>query len=349
MYNKIYEEYGKMLFEKVLDVIFVSKKWSDNDLVWPFSDLDFRLITDNKTIDFYTINEIIFSIQKEIIQKDSKILGRILEHPPGYIFKYSELIDNYMEDINNWSFCYGEKKKFDQIKKINGEKRLFDYNYYINIIKKRYKKFSFNTEYIFDDEKLNKCYRLYCVLWHYYFPCVYALNSLKNHSSQKNKIISTPNSQKEIILSVYNDIITNNFDNLYKYNLTSVINAVDTEIKYNIEEEELNNKNNCVNTNKYLEAISMLRTRIARYLLYLDSPQNNNKDYLIKREINELKFIISEIYKKNNNFEIKELYEYVNSDKEAINILEYTIKYLYKHRDYFNQLMNINKGDYYEV
>lgn len=342
MYNKIYEEYGKMLLEKVPEVIFVSKKWSDKDLVWPFSDLDFRLITDNQVIDFYTINETMFFIQKAIIQKDSKILARVLEHPPGYIFKYSELVDNYIEDVNNWSFCYGDKDRFEKIKKLNQEKDLFDSAYYLNIIRKRYKKFSFDTEYIFDDEKLNKYYQLYCIIWHYYFPCIYALNSLKKHSSQKAKIISTHNLQNKIILSAYNDIIFNNFDNLYKYDLIDMIIAIDEVLEYNVEKINLDKKyNNLLNTNKYLEAISMLRTRISRYMLYLDNSQKN-KDYLIKREINELKFIISEIYKKNRDHKIKQLYEYIYSDRAAINILKYTVNYLYKNKDYFNRLMNMS-------
>lgn len=348
-YSSIYETYGKKLSEKIPELIFVSKKWSDNDLKWPFSDLDFRLILKDGFLDFYSINEKAFLIQKKMVKKNSGILGRILEHPPGYIFKYSELLTNYLEDINNWSFCYGDKKRFESIKMSNCNKKSFDYTYYINILRKRYKRFSFITEYKFDDKVLNKCYQVYCILWHYYYPCIYALNSLQNHLPQEYKILDFYHPKQKIIMSAYKDIVSNNHESLYKYNLDDLIICVDNEIEQYVSKLNVDIKMDSVTKDNYFEAIAMLRTRIARYLLYLDDLPNSDKGYLIEREINELRFIFSEIYKEQKNSVIKKIYDYICGDKDPADILRFTIKYLYENKDYFNELMNINKEDYNEV
>ena len=338
MYREIYKEYGKRLKETEPDVIFVSKKWCDNDLIWPFSDLDFRIIVEDKSIDFYEFNMALFHLQKRLIKKDYKTMKRILEHPPGYMFKKSELLYNYLEDINNWSFCYGDEKIFSEIKNMNTNKNKFDANYYMRIINKRYKKFSLDTEYEYEDAKLNKCFQNYCVLWHYYLPCIYALNSLESNIPQGNKTANISSIKNKTICSVYNYIANNNHNELIRYDYLDLSKIVEDEIKPRIK----NLKPKKVISEQYLEAIAMFRTRIARYLLYLDNIKSD-KDYLIKREINELRFIIFEIYKKHDDYIMKELYEHINSSNDAKKIIEYVLLYLRDHKNYFNKIMNMGE------
>ena len=85
----------------------------------------------------------------------------------------------------------------------------------------------------------------------------------------------------------------------------------------------------------------MLRTRICRYKLYLDDTLTFDRNYLINREINELRFIINEINNKTKNTKVEELLKYINEDdKEPRDILEYSLQYFYNNKEIFNNIMN---------
>lgn len=338
MYSKVYKRFGKLLFNQQEELLFISKKWSNCDLVWPFSDLDFRIIVKDKTIDFLKVNTYVYEVQKHLILKDER-LKRILEHPPGYIFKYNELKENCFEDVNNWSFCYGNYKKYIKIKIKNRHSNLSK-QYYLNIINKRYKKFSLKNDYKNFNPKTNKKYNLYCSLWHYYFPCEYAINSLSNFKPEKYKI-NFRLIESGLLKKLYYDIIKDTKNYEEKYELNNVVKEIDLRLEKKLQRCHINLLEKQERYDRYFEAVAMLRTRISRYLLYLDTELKYDRDYLINREINELRFIFAEIYSKNKSKIIKVVYEYVISDNKPRNILEYTLKYLNQNNKYFNSLMNL--------
>ena len=339
-YEFIYEEYGEKMKNSIGDIIFVSKKWNDADLVWPFSDLDIRIILEKKKYDFFEINEKIFEVHKRI-EKQNKINQRILEHTPGYVFLENELFNHRVEDVNNWSFCYGDISKFkklkDYYKRFNKANKNNDY--YKRIIIKRYKKFSFDNEFNqYKNEEHDK-YMIYCIVWHYYFPCIYAIYSI-NDNKVKNRKIDENFIKNDMILSIYKKIKDGSISNK-DYNINDLIKIVDKEISQELIKNNIKLIIEKSDDTNILEAISMLRTRICRYKLYLDDTLTFDRNYLINREINELRFIINEINNKAKNTKVEELLKYINEeDKEPRDILEYSLQYFYNNKEIFNNIMN---------
>ena len=337
-YKKIYEKYSENIMRDIDDIIFVSKKWNDADLIWSFSDLDLRIILENNNYNFFKINEEIYKTHKKIVSL-AKNNQRILEHPPGYIFFEQELINNRVEDVNNWSFCYGNKSTFNNLKNLYSNRTdCKNINYYKKIIAKRYKNFSFKNEFNqYKGEELWK-YRIYCAIWHYYLPCLYAIYSISDIEVKKKKCA------EELIKNQYLKEIYHNIKNnsISRIDVDQLLKIIDTEISNELKQNNIDlTIGETSEKDNILEAISMLRTRICRYKLYLDSTLEFDRNYLINRELNELKFIINEIHKNMKIKETKLLLEHINLD--SINTkdkLEYTLKYLYDNQEVFNNIMN---------
>ena len=208
----------------------------------------------------------------------------------------------------------------------------------MKIIAKRYKNFSFKNEFNqYKGEELWK-YRIYCAIWHYYLPCLYAIYSISDIEVKKKKCA------EELIKNQYLKEIYHNIKNnsISRIDVDQLLKIIDTEISNELKQNNIDlTIGETSEKDNILEAISMLRTRICRYKLYLDSTLEFDRNYLINRELNELKFIINEIHKNMKIKETKLLLEHINLD--SINTkdkLEYTLKYLYDNQEVFNNIMN---------
>lgn len=349
-YKLIYNEYGKKISSKIQEFEFLSKKWQNKDLYFPFSDLDFRIVLNANNVDYFKINEDIYKIHLQLVKKDVR-LSRIIEHPPGFIFSNEELLifNKYNADVLYSSFCYGNGKNYKKIKRKCKKEFLYNVNIennLYNILNKRYKKFSFDTEikeaYYFDIRK----YYVYCILWHYYFPCIFAIRCLKN-----KKICS-----KKISTLLLFDLSFIKLMSIIKIkrettiDFTELINKIDKKIENKIIKDLMLNSNEDKKNKSQIECVGMLRTRVCRYKYYLSNELTFDTEYLIEREISETKNIFEELYKNNNikNKEkildiIKILYMQNISSKEK---LELILQELYNNKEYFNYIM---RGDFSEI
>lgn len=337
-YRAINNEYIEKIASKSDHFLFATKKWTYEDYLWPFSDFDYRIvISDGCEVDFFQLNEILYIIQLHM-QTENSQLRRILEHPPGYVFFESEIMTEYLEDFRIWSFAGGNSEKFLEFKDFLNSRRNFDKYFYQKIIGKRYHKFSFKTEYRDYTKNKISAYEVYCVLWHYYFPCMFAVQSLKERKSKGHKI------QKEFLESGFiSDIFQRLHDdgcNFETVDIPSVVGEVEkiiTEAISRVDYEEAENGNYTVMP--FIEALGMLRTRIARLRLYLE-PDMIDRNYLIVREITELKNIFSSLYHYSYSWKFAEALAilYLNIDEEER--LRKLLRHLYNNRAYFNAYMN---------
>lgn len=337
-YNTINKEYIEKIAGEIDGFLFASKKWVSEDYLWPFSDFDYRIVLKNgNKVDFFRLNEILYSIQLKM-QTDNPKLCRILEHPPGYLFFESEIMTNYLEDFRIWSFAGGDFEKFARFRGILECCNDFDMRYYQQIIKKRYQKFSFKTEYRDYRNNLAFSYDVYCVLWHYYFPCIFAIQSLKERKSKGRKI------HEEFLNDVY---IINLFQRLREgsccfeeVDIPSVVAEVEksiTDALIGVEFDKVHDDNSVKLS--FFEALGMLRTRIARLRLYLE-PDQIDRHYLVEREIIELNNIFSSLYQFVCSEQIKEALTILHLDITEEARLQELLHYLYNHRTYYNDFMN---------
>ena len=150
------------------EVILVTKKWNNTDYIYPFSDIDYRLVVEDGA-DLFELNEKIYQVHYNCVQK-IQYGTRILEHPPGFLYYRNELSNL---SINRDSFCRdtyssGEKKLFeDTYCKIDTS--LEDPVQVYEAFKHRYNNFTLKYEYKSYDPELTRFYEKYCVIWHYYY------------------------------------------------------------------------------------------------------------------------------------------------------------------------------------
>lgn len=337
-YRAINDEYIEKIASKSDHFLFATKKWVYKDYLWPFSDFDYRIVvSDGCEVDFFQLNEILYIIQLHM-QTENSQLCRILEHPPGYVFFESEIMTEYLEDFRIWSFAGGNSEKFLEFKDFLSSRTNFDKCFYLNIIGKRYRKFSFKTEYRDFTKNMISAYEVYCVLWHYYFPCMFAIESLKERKSKGHKI------HKEFLESGFiSDIFQRLQDDSCHFELvdiSSVINGVEkiiTEAISGVDYVEAENDNYTMLP--FMEALGMLRTRIARLKLYLE-PDMIDRNYLIVREITELKNIFSSLYHYSDSWKFAEALAilYLNIGEEER--LRELLRHFYNNQAYYNDYMN---------
>lgn len=335
-YININDEYIQSIQSSISNFLFATKKWSYEDYLWPFSDFDYRIVLScNQSVDYFEINENLYRIQLDMQHKSDQ-LRRILEHPPGYIFYKDEIYKEYLEDFRIWSYAGGNREEFLAFIQSLDKKPFFESAFYQKIINKRYKNFSLKTEYTDYSESDIYKYNIYCILWHYYFPCMFAIYSLHEKKSRGNKIQSEC-LQNAKINEIYQCLRgksdkarIESFD--YLETLKTIENVIDDTIDTSFL------TNNSRQEMSLLEAIGMLRTRLARLKLYLE-PDDIDRHYLAVREIIELKQIFQVLSKHISSTNNSIALDILNQDLSAEYKLQEILKHLYKNRPYYNLLM----------
>ena len=199
---------------------------------------------------------------------------------------------------------------------------------------KRYKRFVMKHEYKYRDSKTNEIFKKYCILWHYYIPCVYTINCLVYKVNFANKINESWYSDtfRRLIMQFKQNIVPDDKAEV-------VINNVDMELegllkKYNILWQGYKN---IIGS----EAKFMLRTRISRLLYYLYPPGSIDTLYLQHRECGELISIFKFYHSNYSNNKIwtnfLEILE--NSDISITKKLNNILTYWKKNRAEMNEIM----------
>lgn len=160
----------------------VTKKWQDNDLVWPHSDIDLRIIVDEPPADWISFNEQLAQLQRELVTADP-ILRRVLEHPPGWVFLRREVDAGLVPaaEMATLSHSFGDHAAVDQWRKeaLARPWSAEDDRFYRGIIAARadgaYRLEADSADNVVLDADR---YAAHCVSWHYLAPVVFASASL---------------------------------------------------------------------------------------------------------------------------------------------------------------------------
>ena len=331
-YKKIECVLENQFAKYIPEVILITKKWNNNDYVYPFSDIDYRLVVEDGT-DLFRLNEQLYEVHYKCAS-EIRYGTRILEHPPGFIYYQNELKNL---SINRDIFCRDSY--------LSGDKRLFDDTYFridtslvdsfqvYEAFKQRVNNFSLKYEYKSYDSELMQFYEKYCVIWHYYLPCIYFLNVLKDRRTYNQKINECWYS--EPFLTLIDDFRNKKEPSR---DMKGLIKLVDDELniimknklyfKLNYEKKDNN------------DVLFMLRTRMARILYYLNPPSACNTLYLQERECKELKKIFFSFYINEKNDIWKSLLNVLESNSlSTTNKLQAILKYLYSERSYMSEII----------
>ena len=286
-YRDIVDEYYWELKQNLGDDISLFIKWKTDDFVFPFSDVDMRIIL-NDYGSITDTNYILYEIHKKMVAK-VPFGARILEHPYGFLYFTNDASKGILvpDDIKRCSFANGNPRYFEELKKAAGAYSMST-SYISRILDHRFGKYNTNNEYVFKDYSYQKQYSTYCLLWHYYIPCVYAFECLKAAQVYDTKInLEWYNNDylKQIIIDYQEGFIRDYSNEIVLREISNEIECLQTTSSY-FEKNDYS-----IN-----EAICMLRIRICRILYYLNPPSDVNTDYLIRRELKELSFISSRLH-----------------------------------------------------
>ena len=185
---------------------------------------------------------------------------------------------------------------------------------------------------------MNSKYKKYCVLWHYYIPCIYALRCKKDCINYNYKI-NYEWYDKQILDLIYafqsGEEPKETLDELLKM----VNEALEKETNTQFFELPI------IKSTISKEKVFMLRTRIARIIYYLNPPNQCNTLYLQERECIELLSIFlfcREHYKNpiwNKLIDLLELKTLSASSK-----LEQVMQNMYKEKVFLTQVMMLEES-----
>lgn len=337
-YKQLSSQYVNRLQNIINDIDFVAIKWDYTDYLYPFSDLDFRVVLNDNEVDFFQINKKLFDTQIEL-QAETINNQRIFEHPPGFIFFKKEIEQIYIEDFRTWCYAGGKLSDFERFKFLLSKQSTFDENFYLKIIAKRFKKFSFATEYASFSKKNMIDYHAYCILWHYYFPCIFALASLNAKKSVCRKVDSN-RIQDKYIKNIFDLLVGKR--KVSHLNEADLIAAVDTDVENRFDNTKFKMISSARKPNVY-ETLAMLRCRLARLYLYL-SEDGVDRRYLAEREINELGLIFGTISYYYASDIVNEANSIINSCDSALDVLRNLLIHMLSNKHYYNSIMNCSIG-----
>lgn len=344
LYRAYNTQYVEAIHATIDTMLFVTRKWQESDYIWPFSDMDYRYVLKTDVcVDFFALNESIYQIHIAMQHQDVHC-QRILEHPPGYFFFVDETENVYFEDYRVWSFAGGNAEAFRQFQAHLDAREDFDTQYYHKILAKRLKKFSLETEFAGYDSPQLAVYNAYCVLWHYAFPCLFALHSLYRRRSVRCKVC---------LAWLENPLLKTCYTRMYAGAPTEslppmdeLIDAATAEILKTADLLGIPTDNlgiSVENGVQYFEAVAMLRTRMARMLLYLEEDAVD-RVYLANREIVELTNLFDSIAQHNGTDTDRQVCTLLHQDQSAVEKVRMLRNYMLENKTYYNNLMNQRFG-----
>ena len=290
IYQEITDAYASELRHELGSRFSLFAKWAPDDYVYPFSDVDLRIAVP-KVEDLYEISDILCRVHRKMAAS-IPFGDRILEHPYGFLYVDRDIGEDRVvaDDIKRCYFVNGEAKAFRKLAEAAGAHGMSP-SYLRRIIDGRLGRFTTVNEYRFKDPVYQKRYETYCLLWHYYIPCVYAAECLKAGTVYPQKICADwyrSDDLREIILE-YREGRTGAYDN------DLVLQETERELRGLLAElpdepAEIPRERDRAAA---AEAVCMLRTRCCRVDYYLAPPPGVGTEYLMRRELKEFQRIAS--------------------------------------------------------
>ena len=336
IYQEITDAYASELRHALGSRFSLFAKWTPDDYVYPFSDVDLRIAMPEAE-DLNEISDILCRVHRKMVA--SVPFGdRILEHPYGFLYLDRDIAENRViaDDIKRCYFVNGEVSAFRKLA-VAAEAYAMSDPYFLRIIDGRLGRFTMINEYRFRDPVYQKQYETYCLLWHYYLPCAYAVECLKAGRVYPQKICldwyrSEYLSQiileyREGRIGVYdNDLVLKETERDLRRMLTKL---PDRHASRRQEEDRA----------LVTEAVCMLRTRCCRIAYYLAPPLGIDTKYLMRRELSEFERIAC--YLDTCGEAAKELRQILRSDGSEAQKLRYIKRSMEERAEEYKQLCRV--------
>ncbi|MGH3564897.1 MAG: hypothetical protein ACRDRH_02450 [Pseudonocardia sp.] len=288
-YQQVETAYTTALRAEVGTAVTVTKKWPNEDLLWPHSDLDLRIVLDEALADWVSFNDGLARVHRRVLEADP-VRRRVLEHPPGWVFLRSELDRGLVPaaEVATWSSSGGDPAAL-QAWQIESGARPWggeDERFYRGILGGRtggrYRLAADSADNVVTGRER---YGVHCVVWHFLAPVLFAHTALveRRRPAGKSAVLGHhPNPQVRDMYhaaTAAHPAVTDP-DRL----LDQVTQLVDTLRPISAGSDQDNGPTRA----ELVSALGVLRCRIARYGYYLDPPADVATGYLIDRESKDL-------------------------------------------------------------
>lgn len=287
-YHEVERRYGCALQRSVPEYLLLTKKWQDEDLVWPHSDVDLRVVLAHQPRCWLALNETIAAVHRSEVA-DDPVLRRVLEHPPGFVFLAHELDYGLLRpaEIATWSSSHGETKHLDSWKAKHAALAWTDDDedfYWDLLVARTGGRYRLANDAADNVSLEADRYPLHCVFWHYFAPCHFAASALGTRSRPQGKTATLSEGEMGSLAAnvlaaarkrYYGEVAT---DTVLTLNGHDFLLPVRSPPKRDVD----------LDRRRLTMAIAALRCRPARFLYYLDPGPGTVTDYLIDREGKEV-------------------------------------------------------------
>jgi hypothetical protein len=286
-YRPVELAYGAGLSRAVPQFLLLAKKWQDEDIIWPHSDLDFRVVLDEHPSDWLAFNESLADLHRELVSSDQS-LRRVLEHPPGFVFVRSELERLLVRpaEIAAWSISHGSAEHLERWTSQHAEIEWSadDDEFYASILRARTAGCYQLAADALDNVVLDRRqYLHHCVMWHYYAPCLFATTALGSRDRPPGKTFALRAAKTTLAALILASAQAG-------YDAPATDSALLHLSAHEFYRAESHDRptSRTGHLRRVTMALATLRCRPARYLYYLDAPTGVATGYLIQREAKDL-------------------------------------------------------------
>lgn len=289
-YAELASAYGRHLDERLGTRTTLTKKWQHEDLVWPHSDIDLRVILGDPPSDWFSFSHTLATVHRELVTVDPSH-RRLLEHPPGWVYLRAEVHAHLVPpaELVSWSLCHpGESPALAEWTQhaaaapwTPADDRLY-HGILASCIHGAYKLDLDSPDNVILDRA---GYPVHCVAWHYLAPVVFAAASLGSRRRHRGKMDALHDHQVPAVRQ-FLALVRDGYRSAPSPEvlLRWTHRVVDTLA---ISRARLVPASPPLWT-ELVSAVGVLRCRPSRYAYYLDPPTGVVTGYLIDRETKDL-------------------------------------------------------------
>ena len=289
-YRHVQAAYNTALRRAFGAAVTTTRKWQDEDLRWPHSDLDLRVLLGQPPDDWIEFNDALAQAHRALVAA-TPLRRRVLEHPPGWIYFRDELARSLVPaaELVTWSATSDA-----DVEAVAGWRSattarpwsVEDMRFYSAILRSRV-----NGRYrLAADSAANIVierdrYGPHCVLWHFLAPVVFACTALSTRTRPPGKtaaMAAHPDLAVRKMLrrsqAGYGDVP----------DTPALLDCVRRLVDAQIPRTMPTDLTPPPTAAEVVGAIGVLRCRAGRYGYYLDPPAGVSTGYLVDRESKDL-------------------------------------------------------------
>ncbi len=270
------------------DAVQVTRKWPDEDLLWPHSDLDLRLVLDEAPADWIALNVGIAQAHRRVVEVDP-VRRRVLEHPPGWVFLRDEVDRGLVPaaELATWSSADGDPASVGVWQAMSAARPwgAEDERFYRAVLDGRtggrYRLAADSADNVVTDRDR---YGVHCVVWHFLAPVLFAHTALTTHRRPPGKTAVLRHHPDPEVHRLVEVAIAKPGTNTAERCLGTATRLVAALAPV----ETPNDHDRACTWAELASALGVLRCRTARYVYYLAPAAGASTGYLIDREGKDL-------------------------------------------------------------